>query len=546
MAKYDPRRGLETLLVERISHASAAQRAGRAGRTAPGICVRLETEMDWSKRAKVEEPEIRKLDLAEVALVLAAAGAGRLRDFRWVDAPEENSVIRAEKLLADLGATKGVGGELTDTGKKMAGWPVHPRLARMLMEAGALGCLRGATGIAALLSGRPLLQRMAGRKGEGAEILWEGEDESDLFVWLRALRFAEREKFHPGACGRMGIHGGAAREAAAVRDRLLSVSVGMGLKVEEAPATGEKLRKCVLAGFSDHLGRRLDGGTLRCRLSGGRGGTIARESVVRDRPLILAAEMKEIGRTDGDVEVILGLVTAVEESWLQEMFPEDFSERSGLVFEENGRKVCQVEQKRFRDLVLEEKKRDVEAGSETAVVLAQAVLEKKCVWPGWSAEADGLLERLEVVRGWAAQEEWPEWDEDAKRLVLEMQCEGCLTWRQANERSALESIQSWLGKERMKRLEKLAPDRIGMPGGKFLKVQYGKGREPVVSGRIQELYGLEKTPRIGDGKVEVTVEILGPNRRPLQVTRDLGSFWKETYPKLKPELARNYPKHEWR
>jgi len=387
---------------------------------------------------------------------------------------------------------------------------------------------------------------MAGRKGEGAEILWEGEEESDLFVWLRALRFAEREKFHPGACGRMGIHGGAAREAAAVRDRLLSVSVGMGLKVEETPATGEKLRKCVLAGFSDHLGRRLDGGTLRCRLSGGRGGTIARESVVRDRPLILAAEMKEIGRTDGDVEVILGLVTAVEESWLQEMFPEDFSERSGLVFEENGRKVCQVEQKRFRDLVLEEKKRDVEAGSETAAVLAQAVLEKKCVWPGWSAEADGLLERLEVVRGWAAQEEWPEWDEDAKRLVLEMQCEGCLTWRQANERSALKSIQSWLGKERMKRLEKLAPDRIGMPRGKFLKVQYGKGREPVVSGRIQELYGLDKTPRIGDGKVEVTVEILGPNRRPLQVTRDLGSFWKETYPKLKPELVRNYPKHEWR
>lgn len=188
----------------------------------------------------------------------------------------------------------------------------------------------------------------------------------------------------------------------------------------------------------------------------------------------------------------------------------------------------------------------MEAGSETAAVLAQAVLEKKCAWPGWSAEAEGLLERLEVVKGWAEQEEWPEWDQEAKRLVLEMQCEGCLTWRQANERSALESIQAWLGKERMKRLEKLAPDRIGMPGGKFLKVQYGKGREPMVSGRIQELYGLEKTPRIGDGKVELTVEILGPNRRPLQVTRDLGSFWKETYPKLKPELARKYPKHDWR
>lgn len=546
MAKYDPRRGLETLLVERISHAAAAQRAGRAGRTAPGVCMRLETEMDWSKRPKVEEPEIRRLDLSEVALVLAAAGAGRLRDFRWVDAPEEGSVVRAEKLLADLGATAGVGGGLTETGKRMAGWPVHPRLARMLIEAGALGCLRGAAGIAALLSGRPLLQRMAGRKGEGAEILWEAEEESDLFVWLRALRFAERERFHPGACGRMGIHGGAAREAAAVRDRLLSVSQAMGLKVEEVAAGGEKLRRCVLAGFSDHLGRRIDGGTLRCRLSGGRSGTIARESVVRDRSLILAAEMKEIGRTDGEVDVVLGLVTAVKEEWLKEMFPGDFSEKSGLIFEENGRRVLQVEQKRFRDLVLEEKKRDVEASPEAAAVLAGAVLEGKCAWPGWSTEADGLLERLEVVRGWSEVEGWPIWDEEAKRMVLELQGEGCLTWRQANERSALDAMRGWLGGERMRRLEELAPEKVAMPGGKSLKIKYGQGREPVVSGKIQELYGLNKTPRIGDGKVELTVEILGPNRRPLQVTRDLGSFWKETYPKLKPELARKYPKHDWR
>ena len=546
MAKYDPRRGLETLLVERISHAAAAQRAGRAGRTAPGVCMRLETEMDWSKRPKVEEPEIRRLDLSEVALVLAAAGAGRLRDFRWVDAPEEGSVVRAEKLLADLGATAGVGGGLTETGKRMAGWPVHPRLARMLIEAGALGCLRGAAGIAALLSGRPLLQRMAGRKGEGAEILWEAEEESDLFVWLRALRFAERERFHPGACGRMGIHGGAAREAAAVRDRLLSVSQAMGLKVEEVAAGGEKLRRCVLAGFSDHLGRRIDGGTLRCRLSGNRSGTIARESVVRDRSLILAAEMKEIGRTDGEVDVVLGLVTAVKEEWLKEMFPGDFSEKSGLVFEENGRRVLQVEQKRFRDLVLEEKKRDVEASPAAAAVLAGAVLEGKCTWPGWSTEADGLLERLEVVRGWSEGEGWPIWDEEAKRMVLELQGEGCLTWRQANERSALDAMRVWLGGERMRRIEELAPGKVAMPGGKSLKIKYGQGREPMVSGKIQELYGLNKTPRIGDGKVELTVEILGPNRRPLQVTRDLGSFWKETYPKLKPELARKYPKHDWR
>ena len=545
MAKYDPRRGLETLLVERISHASAAQRAGRAGRTAPGVCVRLETEMDWSKRATAEEPEIRRLDLAEVSLVLAAAGAGRLRDFRWVDPPDERSVVQAEKLLADLGATEEEGGALTEMGRKMAGWPVHPRLARMLIEAGSQGCLRGAAGMAALLSGRPLLQRMAGRKGEGAEILWEAEEESDLFVWLRALRFAEKERFHPGACGRMGIHGGAAREAAAVRDRLLQMSQAMGLPVENSPATGEKLRKCVLAGFSDHLARRLDGGTLRCRLGGGRSGSIARESVVRDRELVVAAEIKEIGRTDGDVEVVLGLVTAVKGEWLQEMFPRDFSEKRGMDFEENGRKVVRLNQIKFRDLVLEEKRSEAEPGAEAAAVLATAVLKKRCAWPGWNAEADAWLERLETVRGWG-EEGWPVWDEEAKRLVLESQCEGCLTWRQANENSASAALREWLGKERSALLESLAPDRIPLPGGKSAKVKYGKGREAVIAAKIQDLYGLRKLPVIGGGKVAVTVEILGPNLRPLQVTQDLHSFWEKTYPALKPELQRRYPKHVWK
>jgi ATP-dependent helicase HrpB len=216
-----------------------------------------------------------------------------------------------------------------------------------------------------------------------------------------------------------------------------------------------------------------------------------------------------------------------------------------LVFEENGRRVLEAERTSFRGLVLEEKKRDVEAGAETATVLAQSVLEEKCVWPGWNAEAEGLLERLARVRE-LGEEEWPEWNEEAKRLVLESQCEGCVTWRQANEKNALVSIRDWLGGGKLRKLEELVPERIEMPGGKSLKIQYGKGRDPVVSGRIQELYGLGKTPSIMRGRVQLMVEILGPNRRPLQVTKDMSSFWKETYPKLKPELARKYPKHEWR
>lgn len=284
---------------------------------------------------------------------------------------------------------------------------------------------------------------------------------------------------------------------------------------------------------------------MRCALVGHRRGTIARESVVRDRPLVVAGELKEIGRTDGEVEVVMGLVTAVEEAWLKEMFPGDFTEKRGLDFEENGRKVVRLDQVKFRDLVLEEKKKEAEEGPEAAAVLAQAVLEGRCAWPGWSPETEVLLERLETVRGWG-EPGWLFWDEEAKRLVLQMQCEGCLTWRQANENTAVSAIRDWLGQARMAQLEALAPERIQLPEGKSAKVRYGKGREAVVSAKIQDLYGLKKLPVIGGGKVAVTVEILGPNQRPLQVTQDLASFWEETYPALRPELQRRYPKHLWK
>ena len=246
-----------------------------------------------------------------------------------------------------------------------------------------------------------------------------------------------------------------------------------------------------------------------------------------------------------EVEVVMGLVTAVEEKWLREMFPADFAEKRGLGFEENGRKVIRLDQVRFRDLVLEEKRREAEAGFEATAVLVQAVLEEKCAWPGWSPEAEALLERLETVRGWETAN-WPAWDSAAKRKVLEEQCEGCLTWRQANENSALSAIRNWLGRERGMELERMAPERLALPGGKSAKVKYGKGREAVISAKIQDLYGLKKLPVIGGGKVAVTMEILGPNQRPLQVTQDLASFWEKTYPGLKPELQRRYPKHEWR
>lgn len=426
----------------------------------------------------------------------------------------------------------------------MLAFPVHPRYARMLLAAGESGCVRQMGLIAALTQGRDLLVRRQGRSVEDArDDLWGGETESDFFVLMRAWRYAERNGYNVERCRRIGIHAQTARQVGPLLDQFLQIARREGLDVTEKPARNEAIQKCILLGFSDHVAQRLDAGTLRCALVHGRRGVLARESVVTG-PLLVATEVAEVqGR---ELSVLLSLATAIREEWLRELFPHDFHDAHAVVFDATQRRVVAQHERRFRDLVLERKQSDDVPVEEAARRLAQEVAAGRCVLKNWDAAVEQWIVRVNRLREWMPELELPAVAADDRLHLVEQVCHGAISYKEIKDRAVWPVVKSWLSPAQQAAVEQFAPERLELPGGRRAKVVYATEGPPAVSARIQDLYGVKEGLWIAQRRVPVRIEVLAPNHRPVQVTDNLGRFWKETYPQLKQELHRKYPKHEWR
>jgi len=547
-ARFDPERGINTLLIEKISAASADQRAGRAGRTAPGVCVRLWTEREHGRRAAHELPEVRRLDLSEVVLTLKAAGIADLSGFNWFERPDPRGIERAESLLGDLGAVSGPGGPITEIGRRMLRFPVHPRYARMFLAAQERGCVRPVAMMAALTQGRNFLLRGVSRQVDEAreEVLGE-EHESDFFLLMRAWRFADRNGYSLEACRRMGIHAQAARQVGPLFEQFIEIAKSEGLDVSERRVDGAEVRKCVLAGFPDHLARRLDASTLRCDLIHGRRGLLARESAVGRAPLLVAAEITEVGGRGGDVNVLLNIATAVEEAWLRELFPGELKDVREVTYDASAKRVVARREKRFRDLVLESRSgSDDVPPDEAAALLAREVVAGRISIDAWDESVEQWINRVNRLAEWFPEYEVNPVTPADRMTLLEQVCYGETSARGVKGREVMAVLRDWLTAEQLAVLEQVLPERLAMANGRRSRLTYPKDGPPVLSARIQELYGVEGRFSLGQGRVPVKIEVLAPNQRPLQVTEDLTLFWREIYPKIKPELSRRYPRHEWR
>ena len=569
VARFDPHRGINTLLVEKISAASADQRAGRAGRTAPGVAVRLWTEREHGQRAPQELPEVKRLDLSEVVLTLKASGIDDVFSFPWLEKPELRALERAEMLLADLGAigsslgdathssrSVGDGGvaapaqylSITDIGRKMLRFPVHPRYARMFLAAQERGCVRSVALMAALTQGRNFLLRGVDKRTEEAreEILGE-EHESDFFLLMRAWRYADKAGFSLDACRRLGIHAQGARQVGPLFEQFLEIAAKEGLDIAEQRVDGAAVRKCVLAGFSDQLARRLDAGTLRCELVHQRRGVLARESAIQKSTLLVAAEISEIGRGDGEVNTLLTLATAIDEAWLKEIFPDDYREVRGVVYDEQARRVMSRRERRFRDLVLEAKSSSEDAPLDAAAaLLTKEVLAGRIKLEAWDDTVEQWITRVNRLAEWFPELEVnPITDADRATLVEQI-CYGELGYRGIKDKPVMPVLRDWLTAEQLAVIDDYLPERLTMGNGRRSRLTYNKEGPPVLSARIQELYGINGKFAVGHGRVPVKFEILAPNQRPIQVTDDLTAFWRDMYPKVKAELSRRYPRHEWR
>jgi ATP-dependent helicase HrpB len=544
VARYDPNRGINTLLIEKISAASAAQRAGRAGRTAPGLCVRLWTERDHTRRPLRELSEIKRLDLAETLLSLKAAGVGDLQAFRWIEPPEVQALERAETLLRDLGALDSAG-DITKIGRRMLNFPVHPRYARMFIAAEELGCVRSAALIAAITQTRSMLLRVDKKiEDERAEIFSGGT--SDFLVLMRVFEWARSRDFRMNECRTLGIHSDSARQVAKLFEQFLDIAHAEALLLEDTPPNDSHIAKCVLAGFADQVAVRRGTGTLVCDIVHGRRGLLSRQSVASGSSLLVAAEIAEIEGRDGDARVLLSLATEIQEAWLREMFPQDFSEKADHFFDKSQNRVVVRRAKVFRDLILENRDRDAEPGPAASSCLAEQVLEGNLRLNAWDDAVEQWLHRVNFLARLCPEQNLPFMGEDEQHHIILLVCEGAVCYRDIKDAQVLPHAKSLLTWDQQQFVEKHAPERIELPGGRRAKVTYAETADPFLSARIQDFYGVTDDIKIALGRHALTLHILAPSHRPVQVTRSLKSFWTETYPGLKQQLQRQYPKHEWR
>jgi len=590
IARYDARRGINSILVEPISRASAEQRAGRAGRTGPGVCLRLWSEAEQVARAERDEAEVKRVDLSETVLMLAAAGidsldastpaqihtspsvaqdesgslhsqyggsteSGSLRThfggrLAWFEAPTAETLERAYMLLHDLGALDAQNA-ITELGRKMSGFPLHPRYARLLIEADRLGVLPDAALIAALSQGRPFYRSAREdriRREQIRQIEDHADARSDYFVHLQAWEVARDAKFNPNACGALGIHGGAARQAGAVAQQILKLSEKAGLDTRTGALTDfeERICKCLLVAFSDHLALRNDRGTRRCRMVHGRSGELRRESVVEGE-LFVAAEIEE-RELRGDVSVLLGLATAVDPVWLEEFFAGDFAEGTATTYDESARRVVCRTERRFRDLVLKSKDQGEPDYDQAAALLAAEVVAGNLNLKNWDAVVENWIQRVNFVARHCPETEIAPIDDEARQLLVEQICHGALGYKEIKDRPVLSAVKEWISPEQIYYIDTYAPAEMNLPRkNRPARIRYEADGRAIIASKLQDFYDVPgSTLRVANGQMPLLVELLAPNQRPAHLTDDLDGFWDGAYAHVRKELAGRYPNHEWR
>ena len=539
IAEFDARRGVDTLTIQKVSRAAGEQRAGRAGRTGPGRAVRLWSESEHARRAPFEKPEVLRVDLAEAVLGLAAAGVGDVRHYRWLDAPQEQSLTRAEELLRSLGATDDQG--ITDEGRLLTRFPLHPRLSRLLHAALEEDCVAEACFAAAVHQAGGCFTRKATRSQR--EDFQEPDDLSDFEAEWRAAGRARQLRFDPRACQGDGIHGGQVRETLKAYEQLLGIAKRQGMNPGEATfeIRREELARALLAAFSDHVAVRRGSATLACQVVGGRRGKVAEGSMARTCEIFLATEMTEVqGR---ETTVHLSGCSIVRREWLEHLFPGELRTSDGAVFDEATRRVVQCQRVTFRDLVIEEKSGGEAAPEAGAALLAERVVDGSLKLKKWDGKVERWIRRLNFLAEARPDLEMPAIGEDERALIIAQVCMGARSYKEIKDREVWPALEEWLSAPQKAALGSYAPERLTLANGREVRVRY-EDEGPVIGIKVQQLYGVEETPAIAGNPVRV--EILAPNQRPWQVTRDLPSFWENGYAQMKKDLAGRYPKHEWR
>ena len=546
--RYDPGRGVDRWSLEKISRASADQRAGRAGRTAPGRCIRLWSEREDRGRPAFEEPEIRRVDLSSTLLALHSWGQNDPSRFRWFEAPDADRLAAADRLLVSIGALEGDPRRITPLGERILELPVHPRLGRLLLAAADCGRLAEGAAVAALLSEKDIRARDASMTRERAADEPGTAAGSDILVRLDLLARAEAARFSPSLRAQ-GIDAAAARQVAHLRDDLRRRAGSRRRNAEGSARSAtthdpdEDILRWLLLAFPDRLVRRR-GEKGTGVMVGGRGVRLAPGSVVREADFYLALEARE-ERRGGRREVHVSLASAVAPEWLEDLPGRPLRREKATVFDPSRQRAVGVARVWYEDLLLREDVTSDLDAEEAGRVLADELRRRSIVPALSNAQVVEWLARVDLLRRSIPEMGWPEFDEQGLAEILEAACLGKSSIAEVERLDLIPYLEGRLDRQQSRELHEGAPESVSIPSGRRVRLVYESGRAPVLAARLQELFGLIETPRVARGRVPVLMHILGPNYRPVQVTDDLRSFWTTTYFQVRKDLRGRYPKHAW-
>jgi ATP-dependent helicase HrpB len=522
--RYDPNSGFARLDVVNIAQASADQRAGRAGRVAEGWTYRL-----WPESQRLEpqrRAEIAQVELAGLALELAAWGDANLR---FVDAPPTGPLAAARELLQRVGALDG--GAITPLGKRMLALGTHPRLAAMLLAPTDANERALACDLAALIEARDP---------------------------LRSRSDALAERWQALAAFRSGrVPGDASRSALAALDQAAK-QWRRRLRVDAPPSShlpAHVLGDVLLHAYPDRIARQHPSDPYRYQLANGRSAKLFDDSALYGEPWLVISELRDEAR---DARILRA--APLDEARLQREFPQRFVSEDRVVWDANTRGIAAVRERRYDRIVLESKPLAKPDASRYADALVDAVRQLGLAALPWTETLTQWRTRVRCLRAWLPElEALPDLSDAALLSTLDNWLKPALSGKTRldalDEQALGEALKSQVDWSLRQKIDALAPTRIVVPSGMERRIEYGfdatandgagQPEAPVLAVKLQELFGLADTPRVADGRMPLTLHLLSPGGKPLQITRDLRSFWDRTYPEVKKEMKGRYPKHPW-
>jgi len=518
--RFDTNLGLPKLQLEPISRASADQRAGRAGRTAPGVCFRLWPATTHHARRVDDTPEVLRGDFSSAMLTLAAWGERDVLAFPWLTPPMSEGIDNARSLLIRLSAID-QHNRLTRIGERMANLSLHPRMARMLVDAKRLGIVDDAAVAIALLTERDPFRDTSGLQGRSVT-----SQRCDVTDRVERMKTPDAPRSH----------------AAASHVRRVAQQVRKMIATDRSDETSNRiddgLKRSLLAGYPDRVAKLRTGNDSRGVMVGGKGVRLDASSAARGSELFLCIDVDSAG-TDANVR----MASAIDESWLE---ADRISIADEHFFNPTLKAIVTRRRRYYEDLMLSETPVACVPGPEVADLLyRQAKQSPVAIFPGDNSEAKAFVDRIRFLHRHQIDVSLPTLADDIVDDLLRSMCQNRTTMDELRRAPWLDHLRGMFSYEQLQWIDRHAPATMRLPSGNMVTVMYDEHKPPIVLARIQELFGWKQSPRIAGGKVPVQLHLLGPNHRPQQVTEDLENFWKVTYAVVRGELKRRYPKHYW-